>query len=93
MRSISTITLHSSLCILHSNDKGVDFLNIEKINVDSINDLEGAKAVIKQIIDEVFVMNRDIQRTLNHLTSQNVKSLDFNVTQVKNIEKVLPKEG
>lgn len=67
-------------------------MNIENINVEGIKDPE-VKAVIGQIIDEVFVMNRDIQRTLNNLSSQNVKTLDFNVTQVKNIEKVLPKEG
>ncbi len=67
-------------------------MNIEIINVLAIKDPE-AKRVIKQIIDEVFIMNRDIQRTLNNLSSQNVKTLDFNVTQVKNIEKVLPKEG
>lgn len=67
-------------------------MNIEKINVEGIKDPE-VKAVIRQIIDEVFVMNRDIQRTLNNLSSQNVKTLDFNITAVKNIEKVLPKEG
>ena len=67
-------------------------MNIEQINVDGITDLEGAKVVIKQLADCVFVMNRDIQRQLNHLTSQNVVSLDFNITQVKNIDKVLPKE-
>ena len=80
------------MLIIHSNDKGVDFLSIENINVEGIKDPE-VKAVIRQIIDEVFIMNRDIQRTLNNLSSQNVKTLDFNVTQVKNIEKVLPKEG
>ena len=67
-------------------------MSIENINVEGIKDPE-VKAVIRQIIDEVFIMNRDIQRTLNNLSSQNVKTLDFNVTQVKNIEKVLPKEG
>ena len=68
-------------------------MNIEKINVDSIKDLESAKEVIKQLVDEIFIMKRDISRQLNNLSSQNVKTLDFNVTQVKNIEKVLPKEG
>ena len=68
-------------------------MNIEKINVDSIKELESAKEVIKQLVDEIFIMNRDIQRTLNNLSSQNVKTLDFNITAVKNIEKVLPKEG
>lgn len=67
-------------------------MNIENINTEGIKDPE-AKRVIGQIIDEVFIMNRDIQRTLNNLSSQNVKTLDFNITAVKNIEKVLPKEG
>lgn len=64
-------------------------MNIDQINVDSINDLEGAKRVISQLVDCIFVMNKDIHRMLNHLTSQNVKSIDFNITKVKNIDKVL----
>ena len=91
MRSISTITLHSSLCILHSNDEGVDFLSIENINVAGIKDPE-VKAVIKQLVDEIFIMNRDIQRTLNNLSSQNVKTLDFNITQVSNVDKIVNSE-
>jgi hypothetical protein len=67
-------------------------MRIEKINAESIKDIESAKVVIKQLIDCIFVMQKDINRQLNHLTSQNVKSLDFNITAVKNIEKVLPKE-
>ncbi len=59
-------------------------MNIEKINVDSIKDLESAKKVIKQIIDEVFIMKRDISRQLNNLSSQNVRTLDFNVTKIRN---------
>ena len=64
-------------------------MNIEKINVDSIKDLESAKVVIKQLVDCIFVMNRNIQRQMNNLSSQNVKSLDFNITTVKNIDKIL----
>ena len=65
-------------------------MNIEKINVNSIKDIETAKAVIQQLVDCIFVMNRGIKRQMNNLSSQNVKTLDFNVTQVRNIEKVLP---
>ena len=65
-------------------------MNIEKINVNSIKDIETAKAVIQQLVDCIFVMNRDLKRQMNNLSSQNVKTLDFNVTQVRNIEKVLP---
>ncbi len=67
-------------------------MSIENINVEGIKDPE-VKRVIKQLVDEIFIMKRDISRQLNNLSSQNVKTLDFNVTQVKNIEKVLPKEG
>ncbi len=64
-------------------------MNIERINVDSITDLESAKVVIKQLVDCIFVMNRDIKRQMNNLSSQNVKTLDFNITQVKNIDKIM----
>ena len=64
-------------------------MNIEQINVDSIHDLESAKVILKQVLDCIFVMNRNIQRQMNHLTSQNIVSLDFNITTVKNIDKVL----
>ena len=67
-------------------------MNIEKINIDSITDIETVKVVIKQLIDSVFEMKRDFSRQLNNLSSQNVKTLDFNITTVKNIEKVLPKK-
>ena len=64
-------------------------MNIENINVDSITNLEDAKRVIGELADCIFVMQRDIQRQLNHLTSQNVKEIDFNITRVKNIDKIL----
>ena len=63
-------------------------MNIENINVEGIKDPE-AKRVVKQLIDEIFIMKRDFSRQLNHLTSQNVVSLDFNITQVKNLDKIL----
>ena len=66
-------------------------MNIEKINIDSITDIETAKVVIKQLIDSVFEMKRDFSRQLNNLSSQNVKTLDFNVTQVRNFEKLINK--
>jgi len=64
-------------------------MNIENINVDSITNLEDAKRVLREVIDCIFIMQRNIQRQLNHLTSQNVKEIDFNVTAVKNIDKVI----
>lgn len=63
-------------------------MNLENINVDSIKDLESAKIVISQLADNIFVMNKNIQRQLNHLTSQNIKSIDFNITTVKNADKL-----
>ena len=64
-------------------------MNTENIDVGSITNLEDAKRVIGELVDCIFVMQRDIQRQLNHLTSQNVKEIDFNITRVKNIDKIL----
>lgn len=64
-------------------------MNIESINVDGIANLEDAKRVIGELTDCIFIMQRDIQRQLNHLTSQNVKEIDFNITTVRNIDKVI----
>ena len=64
-------------------------MNIESINVDGITNIEDAKRVMREMLDCIFIMQRDIQRQLNHLTSQNVKEIDFNITRVKNIKKVL----
>lgn len=64
-------------------------MNIENINAESITDLASAKKVIGELVDYIFVMERNIQRQLNHLTSQNVKEIDFNITRVKNIDNVL----
>ena len=64
-------------------------MNIENINIEGITNLEDAKRVIKEMADCIFIMQKDIQRQLNHLTSQNVKEIDFNITAVKNIDKVI----
>ena len=64
-------------------------MNIENINIDGIENLEDAKRVMKEIADCIFIMQRNIDRKLNHLTSQNVKEIDFNVTTVRNIDKVI----
>lgn len=63
-------------------------MNLENINIDGITDLESAKRVIEQLADNLFIMNKNIQRQLNHLTSQNIKSIDFNITTVKNADKI-----
>ncbi len=67
-------------------------MNIENINTESIKNLEDAKAVLNEIKECIFIMNKDIQRQLNHLTSKNVVSLDFNITQVTNADKILNEE-
>ena len=66
-------------------------MNIERINVNGITDIEDAKKVMVQILDCMFEMNRDIQRQLANLSSQNVRTLDFNITKVQN-KAVLLKE-
>ena len=63
-------------------------MNIENIDVESITDIEGAKKAITRLVDCIFEMNREFKRELNNLTSQNVKSLDFNITKVENIDLV-----
>ena len=68
-------------------------MNIDRINVSDIKTIEDARFVIGLLIDDIFVMKRDLQRQIDNLTSKNVKSLDFNITKVSNIEKILPKEG
>lgn len=68
-------------------------MNIDRINVSDIKTIEDARVVIGLLIDDIFVMKRDLQRQIDNLTSKNVKSLDFNITKVSNIEKILPKEG
>ena len=39
----------------------------------------------------IFEMRRENQRILSNLTSQNVRTLDFNVTEVRNIDSALKK--
>ena len=64
-------------------------MNIERINVNSIKDIESARGVIGQLVECIFEMRRENQRILSNLTSQNVRTLDFNVTEVRNIDSAL----
>ncbi len=64
-------------------------MNFEDINTDNITDIEGARKAISQLADCIFVMNRDIQRQLNNLTSQNIKVIDFNITKTQNADTLL----
>ena len=66
-------------------------MNIERINVNSIKDIESARGVIGQLVECIFEMRRENQRILSNLTSQNVRILDFNVTKVTNIDSALKK--
>lgn len=59
-------------------------MNIERINPNEIQDLQSAKKVIAELLDCIFEMNREIQRELLNLSSQNVKRLDFNITKTEN---------
>ncbi len=65
-------------------------MNIENIDVGGITDIEGVRRVIEKLVDCIFEMNREIKRELGNLTSQNVKSLDFNITRVENADRVFP---
>lgn len=67
-------------------------MNIERINLNNIPDPQ-TRQVVSQLADCVFELNRELKRTLNQLTSQNVKEIDFNVTRVKNLDKIINKEG
>lgn len=64
-------------------------MNIERINVNNIKDIESARGVIGQLVECIFEMRRENQRILSNLTSQNVRTLDFNVTEVRNIDSAL----
>ncbi len=63
-------------------------MKIESINTSKITD-PATREVISQLAECIFELSRDIKKTLNHLTSQNVKEIDFNITGVKNIDSVL----
>lgn len=67
-------------------------MNIERINLNNIPDPE-TRQVVSQLAECVFELNRELKRTLNQLTSQNVKEIDFNITSVKNLDKIIKKEG
>ena len=64
-------------------------MNIERININSIKDIESAREAIGQLVECIFEMRRENQRILSNLTSQNVRTLDFNVTKVMNIDSAL----
>lgn len=63
-------------------------MNIERINLDNIPDHQ-TREVVSQLAECVFELNRELKKTLNQLTSQNVKEIDFNITRVKNVDKIL----
>lgn len=67
-------------------------MNIERINLNDIPDPK-TRQVVSQLAECVFELNRELKRTLNQLTSQNVKEIDFNITKVKNLDKIIKKEG
>lgn len=63
-------------------------MNIERINLDNISDTQ-TREVVSQLAECVFELNRELKKTLNQLTSQNVKEIDFNITRVKNVDRIL----
>lgn len=64
-------------------------MNIERINPEKIEDIQGAKKVMREILDCMFEMKREMQRELLSLNSKNVKSLDFNITRTENEKAIL----
>lgn len=66
-------------------------MRIERIRPENIRDIESARKIIKELLDCIFEMNREIERKFNNLTSRNVKSIDFNITMSKNIDSILSK--
>ena len=66
-------------------------MNIERIDFYKISDPQ-TREVVSQLADCVFELSRELKRTLTQLTSQNVKEIDFNITRVKNLDKIIKKE-
>lgn len=66
-------------------------MKIERINPERIKDIQSAKEVIKELLECIFELNREMSKSLNNLTSQNVKVIDFNVTRALNIDLLLSK--
>lgn len=67
-------------------------MNIERINLNNIPDPQ-TREVVSQLADCVFELSRELKKSLTQLTSQNVKEIDFNITKVKNLDKIIKKEG
>ena len=47
--------------------------------------------VVLQLTEELVVWQKVLQDTLSNLDSDNIKSIDFSVTQCKNLDRVLEK--
>ncbi|MBO7208434.1 MAG: hypothetical protein J6V58_01710 [Clostridia bacterium] len=52
----------------------------------SVNELAD---VVLQITEELMVWQKVLQDTLSNLDSDNIKSIDFSVTQCKNLDSVI----
>lgn len=61
-------------------------MNIERINPNEIEDVKSARKVISELLDCIFEMSRDFKRELSNLSSQNVRTLDFNITKTENTD-------
>lgn len=64
-------------------------MKIERINPERIKDIQSAKEVIKELLDCIFELNRDISRRFDNISSQNIKTIDFNITRTENIDLLL----
>ncbi|MBQ7075632.1 MAG: hypothetical protein IJM94_02405 [Clostridia bacterium] len=54
----------------------------------SVNELA---EVVMQLTEELIVWKKVLEDTLSNLDSDNIKSIDFSVTQCKNIDSILAK--
>ncbi len=57
-------------------------------NCTNVNELA---EVVMQLTEELMVWQKVLRDTLSNLDSDNIKSIDFSVTQCKNIDGVLEK--
>lgn len=67
-------------------------MDIERINTD-ITDIESAKRAIKDIAECIFIMNREFNRKIENLNSQNVKNLDLRITTLYNCDFITKKQA
>ncbi|MBQ6907959.1 MAG: hypothetical protein IJQ28_06230 [Clostridia bacterium] len=67
-------------------------MDIERINTD-ITDIESAKRAIKDIAECIFIMNREFNRKIENLNSQNVKNLDLRITTLYNRDFITKKQA